>query len=104
MFGGIGVGGRVAILAAGSDRKRVSGALLIGTELETLALRAENAPLESLQFLFAGKPDALEAAVGKLDENGFWAQIVPMTDFASGKWELIPLEPIMRWLEGLGRL
>jgi serine protease Do len=104
VFGGIGVGGRLGILAAGSDRQRVSGALIIGTELETLALRAENAPLESLQFLFAGKPEALEAAVGKLDQNGFWAHIVPMTDLASGKWELIPLEPIMRWLEGLGRL
>jgi PDZ domain len=104
VFGGIGVGGRVGILAAGSDRKRVTGALLIGTDLESLALRAENAPLESLQFLFAGKPESLEAAVGKLDENGFWAQIVPMPDFTSGKWELIPMEPIMRWLEGLGRL
>ena len=104
VFGGIGVGGRLGILAAGSDRQRVTGALIIGTELERLALRAENAPLESLQFLFAGKPESLEAAVGKLDESGFWAHVVPMPDFASGKWELIPLEPITRWLEGLGRL
>lgn len=104
VVGGIGVGGRLGIIAAGSDRKRVRGALIIGTDLETLALRVENAPLESLQFLFAGKPESLETAVGKLDENGFWAQVVPMTDFASGKWELIPFEPIMRWLEGLGRL
>jgi hypothetical protein len=104
VFGGIGVGGRLGILAAGSDRQRVAGALIIGTDLETLSLRAENAPLESLQFLFAGKPDMLESAITKLDESGFWAQVVPMTDFASGKWELIPLEPITRWLEGLGRL
>jgi hypothetical protein len=94
----------LGIIAAGSDRKRVAGALIIGTELESLALRAENAPLESLQFLFAGKPETLEAAVAKLDENGFWAQIVPMVEFASGKWDLMPMEPITRWLEGLGRL
>ena len=104
VFGGIGVGGRLGIIAAGSDRKRVAGALIIGTELESLALRVENAPLESLQFLFAGKPEALEATVAKLEENGFWARVVPMVDFASGKWELMPMEPIMRWLEGLGRL
>jgi serine protease Do len=104
VFGGIGVGGRLGIMAAGSERKRVAGALIIGTELETLALRAQNAPLESLQFLFAGKPEALEAAVAKLDENGFWAQIVPMVEFAAGKWDLMPIEPITRWLEGLGRL
>ncbi len=104
VFGGIGVGGRLGIIAAGSDRKRVAGALIIGTDLESLALRAENAPLESLQFLFAGKPDALETAAAKLEENGFWVQVVPMADFSSGKWDLIPVEPITRWLEGLGRL
>ncbi len=104
VFGGIGVGGRLGIIAAGNDRKRVAGALIIGTDLESLALRAENAPLESLQFLFAGKPEALEVSVAKLEENGFWAHVVPMADFSSGKWELIPMEPIRRWLEGLGRL
>lgn len=104
VFGGIGVGGRLGILAAGSDRKRVAGALIIGTDLESIALRVENAPLESLQFLFAGKPESLEAAAAKLDENGFWAQVLPVPDFSAGKWELIPLEPISRWLEGLGRL
>lgn len=104
VIGGIGVGGRLGIIAAGSDRKRITGALIIGTDLESLALRVENAPFESLQFLFAGKPETMEPAAAKLDENGFWAQVVPIADFTSGKWDLIPMEPITRWLEGLGRL
>lgn len=104
VVGGIGVGGRLGIIAAGTDRKRFKGTLAIGTDLEALALRAENAPLESLQFLFVGKPKSLESPVSKLEENGFWAHVVPMNEFASGKWETIPFEAIMRWLEGLGRL
>ena len=104
VFGGVGVGGRLGIISAGSDRKRVTGALIIGTDLKSLGLRVENAPFESLQFLFAGKPETLEPVIAKLDENGFWAHVVPMADFASGKWDLIPIEPITRWLEGLGRL
>ncbi len=104
VFGGLGVGGRLGILAAAMDRRRVSGALAIGTQLESIPLKAENAPLESLQFLLAGKADELTEAVKLLDENGFWVNVVPLAEFAPGKWELIPLEPITRWLEGLGRL
>jgi len=104
VFGGLGVGGRLGILAAAMDRRRVAGTLAIGTQLESIPLKAENAPLESLQFLLAGKPDELTEAVRQLDEKGFWVNVVPLPEFAPGKWELIPLEPIGRWLEGLGRL
>lgn len=104
VFGGVGVGGRMGILAAAIDRRRVAGTLAIGTQLGTLPLKAESAPLESLQFLFAGKPEELSEAVRQLDENGFWVNVVPLVDFTAGKWELIPVEPIARWLEGLGRI
>ena len=104
VFGGVGVGGRLGILAAAIDRRRVAGTVAIGTQLASLPLKAESAPLESLQFLFAGKPEELTEASRQLDENGFWVNVVPLVDFTGGKWELIPVEPIARWLEGLGRL
>lgn len=104
VFGGLGVGGRLGILAAAMDRQRVAGTLAIGTQLDSIPLKAENAPLESLQFLLAGKPEELTEVIRQLDENGFWANVVPLPEFAPGKWELIPLEAVARWLEGLGRL
>jgi serine protease Do len=104
VIGGLGIGGRLAILAAGADRQRIAGALVIGTNVSSMALRTENSPLQSLQFLLAGKPAELEDALARLDENGFSAFAVPMAEFTPGKWELIPLEPVTRWLEGLGRL
>lgn len=102
--GGIGVGGRLGLAAAGMDRQKIAGTLVIGTQLSNLGLKAENAPLQSLRFLFVGKADPLQEAVNKLEQNGFAATLVAMEDFAQGKWELIPVEPITRWLEGLGRL
>ncbi len=104
VFGGVSVGGRLGILAAAVNRQRVAGTLAVGTQLSSLPLKIESAPLESLQFLFAGKPDELTEAVRQLDENGFWVNVVTLTEFAAGKWELIPMEPIARWLEGLGRI
>ncbi len=104
VIGGLGVGGRLGIIAAGADRQRVAGALVIGTSVGNMALRTENSPLESLQFLFAGKLAELEEPIRRLDENGFSAFSIPLNEFTPGKWELLPLEPITRWLEGLGRL
>jgi serine protease Do len=104
VIGGIGIGGRLAIGAAAMDRQRIVGALVIGTQVNNLGLKSENSPLQSLQFLFVGKQDELQDPVNRIEANGFSANIIPMNELTPGKWEMIPLEPITRWLEGLGRL
>ncbi len=101
---GIGIGGRLAIGAAVMDRPRVVGTCAIGTQVNGLSMRSENSPLQSLQFLFVGKEEDAQEPLTKLDAQGYTANTVSMNEFTAGKWEMIPWEAILRWLEGLGRV
>lgn len=104
VVGGMGAGGGMALRAAAADLERVTGVLLIGTATGGLSLRQSNSPLLSLQFMFAGKPDQYEGTIEKLEKAGYSAYLAPMAEFVPGKWELVPLEAITRWMEGLSRL
>lgn len=101
---GWGVGGRVALAAATSDRQRIHGVITLGTDLGRMSLRQQNAPLQSLDFLLVGDPQKLESHAAALNENGFAANVLPAPALETGKWETLPLEKITRWLEGQGRL
>jgi hypothetical protein len=101
---GWGVGGRVALAAATSERQRIHGAITLGTDLGRMTLRQQNAPLQSLDFLLVGDPQKLESQAAALSENGYAANVLTAPAIETGKWETIPMEKITRWLEGQGRL
>ncbi len=101
---GWGVGGRVALAAATADRQRIHGAITLGTDLGRMSLRQQNAPLQSLDFLFVGDSQKLESQAAALSESGYSANVLPAPALEPGKWETIPLDKIARWLEGQGRL
>ncbi len=104
VLGGLGIGGRLALLAATDQRQRVSGALTIGTSLDRFAIRRANAPSQSVDFLLVGEPPKLESVATQLKENGYAANVVPAGQLELQKWETLPIESISAWLAGLGRM
>ncbi|MCA9129331.1 MAG: PDZ domain-containing protein [Planctomycetales bacterium] len=103
VVGGLGVGGRVGLLAAAGERKRISGVLTIGTDLGRFSLRQQNAPAQSLDFMMVGDAAKLAAQTKSLKSAGYEATTVDAPQLKNDKWETIPLEPISKWLEGLAR-
>ncbi len=103
VIGGLGVGGRMALVAAAMERKRVSGVATIGTELKRLALRERNAPLQSVDFLLVGDQQSLSQSATILKESGYAVSVLSANEANAQKWEALPQDQILRWLEGLGR-
>ncbi len=104
VMGGIGVGGRLALVSASMERERVAGVLTLGTQLGKMDLKQRNAPMQSLDFLLVGEPEKLIAAAEALSESGYAANVLAAPGMKGNTWESTPREPITYWLEGLGRL
>ena len=104
VLGGIGVGGKLALVAAAAQVGRVTGVATLGTELKNIGLRVENAPLRSLDFLLLGTPSDLNNTAKSLRDLGYSAIVVDAPKLTTGSLESIPAAPLTRWLEGLGRL
>lgn len=104
VLAGLGVGGRVALIASTTERERVSAVVAVGADLRGLQVRRGNAPMQSLEFLFVGKDETLEEPASELSDLGFGAIVLSAAAVDPQKLETLPQQQIERWLEGLGRL
>ncbi|MFN3190632.1 MAG: PDZ domain-containing protein [Aureliella sp.] len=100
---GMGVGGRLALVAANTLKSRISGVATIGTDVRRLALRQDNMPLQSLDYLLAGEREQLTPAAGSLRDRGFNVTSVESNNIEAEKWSSLPISDVGNWLEGLSR-
>jgi len=103
VVGGLGVGGRLALIAGGMMREKVAGVLTVGTQLPRFQVRQSNFPLQSIDYLLVGEEQSLQVAVETLHKAGFSALSLPAATTQPEKWESHPLDQMVRWLEGLAR-
>jgi len=104
VLAGLGVGGRMALAAALTEGQRTAGALIVGTELSRFTWPRQNAPLQSLDFLFVGQAQRLGPIAQSLNDMGYAANTLHPNNLDVSKWDTLPTQEIQRWLEGLGRL
>lgn len=104
IVGGLGIGGRLGLLAASQSGQKVSGVVTIGTSLERFGLRRANSPQQTLRFLLVGENERLIPAAEQFQKAGFAANVIATDTLELQKWETIPVESIGSWLEGMGRL
>jgi serine protease Do len=102
-MGGVGVGGQMAIMAALTERKRCSGVLTIGTQIQSFGLRQANTPMETIDFLMIGDRQ-LEAVAERLSSQGYSANWLAVPEWDSEDWKKIPMQSIEQWLESLDYL
>ncbi len=103
VLGGLGVGGRMALLAAGMQPDKISAVMTIGTDFGRLRAGSRNSPLQSIDYLLVGDSEALTAAAENLKQNGYAAEILPGNGLEPQKLETHPQEQLELWLEGLAR-
>ncbi len=103
VFGGLGIGGRVALLAAMAARDRVSGVLMIQTDLGEFAPRQMNMPMKSLDFLLVGDAGQMEASAENLRRGGYLVSVVEGIGGDPNSWQAAPIDQLQLWLEGLAR-
>ncbi|GIW98790.1 MAG: type I deoxyribonuclease HsdR [Pirellulaceae bacterium] len=103
VVGGLGIGGRLAVLAGLSARDRVAGVLLIDTDLGQFAPRQANMPMQSVDFLLVGGASTNASAVEALRAAGYSVIEVESTAGEQKDWRIVPAEPVQLWLAGLGR-
>jgi S1-C subfamily serine protease len=104
VIAGLGVGGRIALAAALTESSRVSGAMVVGTELARFRWPKQNAPLQSIDFLFVGEAQRFGPITQGLQEMGYVADTLSPNNLDVSKWDTFPAVAIQRWLAGLGRL
>jgi serine protease Do len=104
VLAGLGVGGRMALAASLTEGQRTAGTLIVGTELSRFTWPRQNAPLQSLDFLFVGEAQRLGPIALSLNEMGYAANTLHPNNLEVSKWDTLPALDIQRWLEGLGRL
>lgn len=104
VIAGLGVGGRIALAASLTESSRVSGTLVVGTELKRFRWPRENAPLQSIDFLIVGEATKVGPIAKSLSDSGYAANILSPNNLDVTKWETLPAVDLHRWLEGLGRL
>ncbi len=104
VIAGLGVGGRIALAAALTEGSRVSGAMVVGTELTRFRWPRQNAPLQSIDFLLVGEATKLSPIAKSLSTAGYAANVLSSGSIDVSKWETFPATDLHRWLEGLGRL
>ena len=104
VFGGYGIGGRMALLAANMQPERVAGVMLMGTKVGGFQLKQRNFPLKSLDYLLIGNEELLNPAAKQLRDGGYAATVVNAPENISKQWSALPKLQLETWLEGLGRL
>lgn len=102
-IGGLGVGGRLALMGARLQGEKIAGVATLGTNLDGFNWRQANSPLQSLRFMLAGA-EAIEEAATKLRALGYPVALVASTELSTPTWESIPQELMIRWLLGLDRI
>lgn len=100
---GLGVGGRMALVAGSSLRDKVSGIVTVGTDAGRFRVKQPNAPLQSLDFMLVGNPEQLGPSSKSLIEAGYSVILQPSTGTTPQQWETHPQSEIELWLEGLAR-
>jgi hypothetical protein len=100
---GLGVGGRMAVLAANMQPDKVNAVVTIGTDLGRLRIRRSNSPLQTVDYLLIGDGEALRSAAENLDRNGYVATVLDSDGLEPQRLETHPQQPLQIWLEGLAR-
>ncbi|RMF42146.1 MAG: PDZ domain-containing protein [Planctomycetota bacterium] len=103
VLGGLGIGGRVALLAAMSAPERVTGVLTIQTNLGEFAPRQMNMPMKSLDFLLVGDAAQMQASAETLRKGGYLVTIVEGSGGDTNSWQAAPIDQLQLWLAGLAR-
>ncbi len=103
VFAGLGVGGRIALVAASTRPEKIRGVATLGTDLRRFQSRRPNTPLKSVDFLLVGPEDQLREPAAQLIDQGYATIVVPDTGLQPQKWETVPQSKIEFWLEGLAR-
>ncbi len=101
---GQGVGGRLALVGARASTGKIAGAVTVATSLDGVRVQQENSPSATLHFLFIGAHDAHAEFLELLQKLGFPAAEVAVPDLGPGKWEQVPMDSLLNWLVGLGRI
>ena len=104
VIGGLGVGGRLALIGARSLQDKASGVLLLATPLENVKVQQENSPSQSLHFLSVGPRETYRDLIEQLQKLGYPALELPVPELTPSKWDAVPAERITDWLLGLGRI
>jgi len=104
VIGGVGVGGRLALVGARAARGQVAGVLMLGTSLESVRIQRENSPSDSLHFLTVGQRESYRDFVEQLQKMGYPAVELPVPEFTPAKWDTLPVEAVVQWLIALGRI
>lgn len=104
VVGGLGVGGRMALIGARSLQDKAVGVLLLATPLEGVKVQRENTPSDSLHFLSVGPRESYREFLEQLQKLGYPAVDLPVPELVPSKWDTVPVEQITDWLLGLGRI
>lgn len=104
VVGGLGVGGRLALVGARASQNKIAGVLLIGTPLDSIRIQRENSPSDSVHVLAVGPRDTYRDFIDQLTKLGYPAVDVPVPELVPSKWDTLPVDPITHWLRGLGRI
>ncbi len=104
VIAGLGVGGRMALAASLTESQRVSGTVVVGTELSRFGWPRQNAPLQSIDFLMIGDARQMGLIAQSLGDMGYVANLLSPNNLDVSKWETFPTIELQRWLQGLGRL
>lgn len=101
---GQGAGGQLALVAARAAQGKIAGVMTLGTPLESVKVRRENSPGDSLHMLFVGPRATYRDLLEQLQKSGFPALDIAVPELVPSKWDTVPVERITDWLLGLGRI
>jgi hypothetical protein len=103
VVGGMGVGGRLALMSGMMDNQRVAAVWTLGTQLRSFQPRQPSAPMQTLDFLFVGEKK-LENLTDQLNRMGYVANRLTSPNLDLSQWNTVPFAAMVRWLENLGQL
>lgn len=103
VVGGMGVGGRLALMSGMMDTQRVAAVWTLGTQLRSFQPKQPSAPMQTLDFLFVSE-NKLENLTDQLNRMGYVANWLTSPNLDLSQWNTVPFAAMVRWLENLGQL
>jgi serine protease Do len=99
---GVGIGGQLALRTAMTNGNQFSAVLAINTPLRPFSMPRPNMPLQTIDFLLVGAK--MEPVAEQLNALGFVANSLNPPGLDLAKWNTVPMEAIIKWLESLGHI
>lgn len=103
VVGGMGVGGRLALMSGMMESQKVAAVWTLGTPLRSFQPRQPSAPMQTMDFLFVGDKH-LDSLADQLNRMGYVANWLASPNLDLSQWNTVPFAAMVRWLENLGQL